>query len=107
MARTQINQTLYFVECDFGRIGRAFVEIDRDRNSRKSVIEDIASGEYRDVVTVLQMNPVEGRCRDVTDEILGEVSFASAMRAIGDVLEQDVQAAAFDHARDLRKHEVA
>lgn len=105
--RQQINQTLYFVECDFGRIGRAFVEIDRDRNSRQSVIEDIASGEYRDVLTVLEMNPVEGRCRDVTLEILGEVSFAAAMRAIGDILERDVQAAAFDHARDIRKVEIA
>lgn len=107
MPRTQIDQTLYFVECDFGRLGREFVAIDRDRNSRSSIIEDIASGEYRDVMTVLEMNPVEGRCRDVTNEILGEVSFLTAMRAIGDVLECDVQAAAFDHARDLRKHEAA
>lgn len=106
--RTQINQTLYFVECDFGRLGREFVAIDRDRNSRAAVIEDIASGEYRgEVLTVIEMNPVEGQCRDVTLEIMGEVSFLTAMRAIGDVLERDVQAAAFDHARDLRKHEVA
>src|SRR6202000_405123 len=97
MPRTQINQTLYFVECDFGRIGRSFVEIDRDRNSRKSVIEDIGSGEYRDVLTVLEMNPVEGRCRDVTDEIMGEVSFAVAMRAIEEALNCDRQAASFDH----------
>ncbi len=107
MARTQINQTLYFVECDFGRIGRSFVEIDRDRNSRQSVIDDIASGEYRDVLTVLEMNPVEGRCRDVTDEIFGEVSFAVAMRAIDEAMNYDPQAAKFDHARDLRKVEIA
>jgi hypothetical protein len=104
--RKSIDQTLYFIECDFGKLGRSFVEIDRDRNTRASVIEDIAAGEHRDVVTVLQLNPVEGHCRDVTTEILGEASFAVAMRAIGDVLSFDHQAARFDHARALR-NEVA
>lgn len=103
MPRTQINQTLYFVECDFGRLGRSFVEIDRDRNSRQSVIDDIASGKYRDVLTVLEMNPVEGRCRDVTDEIFGEIRFANEVADLA----ADRQAAKFDHARDLRKHEAA
>lgn len=107
MSRTPINQTLYFVECDFGRIGHAFVEIDRDRNSRKCVIEDIGSGEYRDVLTVLEANPVTGACRDVTDEIMGEVSFAAAKREVEDCLAADRQAAAWDHAGDLRKHEAA
>ena len=97
-----IDQVLYFIECDFGRIGRAFVEIDRDRNSRAAVIEDIGSGEYRDVLTVLEANPVTGACRDVTDEIMGEVRFASQLEAIREVM--DPQAARFDHARDLRKH---
>jgi hypothetical protein len=104
--RQTINQTLYFVECDFGRLGRAFVEIDRDRNSRKAIIEDIGAGEYRDVLTVLEANPVTCACRDVTDEIMGEVSFAAAMKAINDVM-SDPQAAKFDHARDQRKHEAA
>lgn len=105
MSRQPINQTLYFVEVDLGRLGLTFREIDRDRNSRACVIEDIASGEYRDVVTVLEANPVDGGCRDVTDEIFGEVSFAKAKKAIGDELDApDAQAAAWDHARDLRKH---
>lgn len=105
--RKPIDQVLYFIECDFGKLGRSFVEIDRDRNSRKSVIEDIACGEHRDVVTVLELNPVEGHCRDVTTEILGEASFAVAMRAIDEVLSFDPPATIFDHARDLRKVEIA
>lgn len=105
MTRQPINQTLYFVECDFGRLGLAFVEIDRDRNSRRAVIEDIGAGEYRDVVTVLEANPVTGGCRDVTDEIMGEVNFAAQIDAIREVM--DPQAARFDHAHDLRKHEAA
>jgi hypothetical protein len=103
--RKPIDQVLYFIECDFGKLGRSFVEIDRDRNSRASVIEDIACGEHRDVVTVLQLNPVEGHCRDITAEILGEASFAVAMLAIGEALGFDRVAANFDHVRDLRKHE--
>ncbi len=102
-----IDQSLFFIECDFGRIGRSFVEIDRDRNSRQCVIDDIGAGEYRDVLTVLEANPVSGKCKDVTDEILGEVSFAAAMSAISDVINATPQASAFDHARDHLKHEVA
>ncbi len=103
--RTPINQTLYFIESDFGRHGRAFIEIDRDRNSRQSVIDDIVSGCYRDVLTVLEVNPVEGRCRDVTEEIFAEVIFIRELRAIIDVMSaDDRQAAKFDHARDLRKN---
>jgi len=102
-----IDQSLFFIECDFGKLGRAFVEIDRDRNSRASVIEDIAAGEHRDVVTVLELNPVEGHSRDVTTEILGEVSFLAMVRAIGDVLERDIKAAVFDRVRDHRKLEIA
>ena len=41
---------LYFVEADFGRHGRAFVETDRDRNSRRQVIADIAQGQLENVV---------------------------------------------------------
>lgn len=103
--RQPINQTLYFVELDHGRNGKAFAQIDRDRNSRKAVIEDIGAGEYRDVLTVIEANPVSGACRDVTDEIMGEVSFAAQSEAIRAVM--DPQAAAFDHAHDLRKHEAA
>lgn len=74
-----IDQPLYFIECDFGKLGRAFVEIDRDSNSRKEIIENIVSGEYRDVVTVIECNPVERTSRDVTEDILNEAVLSGAI----------------------------
>jgi len=64
---------LYFVEADFGRHGLAFVETDRDKNSRRQVIEDIAQGQIENVIQVLEIVEDEGSCRDVTEDIAGEV----------------------------------
>src|ERR1700761_8459213 len=100
-SRKPITQILYFVEVNYGtKIGRAFVELDRDRNSREAVIEDIRTGQHRDVLTILEVDASAGRCRDVTLEILGEAQFAAELAEI------NRQADAFDHARDLLKHEV-
>jgi hypothetical protein len=62
---------LYLAECRFGRLGNAFRETDRDRNSRAEIVELIRSGEI-DVVKVIAIDEVEGTCSDVTDEIVGE-----------------------------------
>ena len=64
---------LYFVEADFGRHGRAFVETDRDKNSRRQVIEDIAQGQIENVIQVLEIVEDEGSCRDVTEDIACDV----------------------------------
>ena len=64
---------LYFVEADFGRHGRAFVETDRDKNSRTQVIADIAQGQLENVIQVLEIVEDEGSCRDVTEDIACEV----------------------------------
>ena len=64
---------LYFVEADFGRHGRAFVETDRDSNSRKQVVTDIAQGQLENVIQVLEIVEDEGSCRDVTEDIACEV----------------------------------
>jgi hypothetical protein len=60
---------LYFVEADFGRHGRAFVETDRDRNSRAQVIEDIADCQIENPIKVLEIFEDEGTARDVTEDI--------------------------------------
>lgn len=55
---------------------------------------------------LVHVKRIEGNfCEDVTEEILGAVRFDDNVEYIGNVLDQ--QAAAWDHARDLRKHEVA
>lgn len=40
---------------------------------RGSVVSLIASGEYEDLKQVLECNPAEGICRDVTEDICNEV----------------------------------
>jgi hypothetical protein len=67
---------LYFVEVDYGRSGRSFVETDRDKNSRQSVVRDIADGQYDSgkVVRVLEIFEEEEKCRDVTADIASEVT---------------------------------
>jgi hypothetical protein len=62
---------LYLAECRFGRFGNAFRETDRDRNSRDEIISLIRSGEI-DIIKVIEIDEAEGRCRDVTDEIVTE-----------------------------------
>jgi len=61
---------LYFVECDFGKIGTAFVETDRFRNSRQRVLENIAEGQYGRILRILEVVEDEGTCRDVTEDML-------------------------------------
>lgn len=61
---------IYFVECDFGKIGRAFIECDRNDNSRQQVIDDIREGQITRPIKVLEIFEDECSCRDVTEEIL-------------------------------------
>jgi hypothetical protein len=67
------DQTLYFVKADFGRLGKAFVETDPDANSRLQVVADIFTGEIKNPLQILECNPVEGICRDVTEDIARDV----------------------------------
>ena len=41
---------------------------------RATVVKDIADGQYEDLIQVIELNPVEGTCRDVTEDIAWEVS---------------------------------
>lgn len=98
------DQMIYFVLVDFGRpLGTAWVERSIENMDRKTTIADIARGEWgRDVevIKVLECNPVENICNDVTESILAE-----ALPEIHEVpTAAERQAWAFDHSHDLRKH---
>ena len=41
---------------------------------RKTVVRDIANGQYKRLAQVLGCNPAEGTCRDVTEDMAWEVS---------------------------------
>ena len=64
---------LYLAEVHLGRLGRVFLETDRDSNSRAHIVSLIRTGEH-DVVKVIEIDEVEGSCRDVTDDIVSEAA---------------------------------
>lgn len=41
---------------------------------RVTTVKDIAAGQYEDLTQVIEFNPAEGICRDVTEDIAWEVS---------------------------------
>lgn len=97
---------LYLIEADLGRIGRVFIETDRDSNSRARAIYLIRSGEVKPI-KVLEVCEDEGTVRDVTDELVSEAQQErdpATWEEIGNKLAA-LQAES-DHRRDLRKHEV-
>lgn len=76
---------------------RAAADLDR-----ATTVKDIADGQFDNVIQVLECNPVEGTCRDVTDEIL-----AAAGRSEDEITDHDYRTWRWDHERAYRKHEVA
>jgi hypothetical protein len=60
---------LFFVECDFGELGKQFIECDRNRSSFNQVVIDIIDGQIEDVIRVLEVYEDEGTCRDVTEDV--------------------------------------
>ena len=87
----------FVVMIDYGRRGREAV-VDPEV-TRREVISRIASCEYQNISFI---HEVAGHTvADVTDEILCEATLPELAGT-----EADIQASRFDHARDLRKHEV-
>lgn len=83
-----MSTVLYFLEIDLGKLGRCFVETSRDTNTRKGVVQDILSGEFENVVTVLEVIEDEKSCRNVTEDIAREV--ADALYASRDPVSYDM-----------------
>lgn len=86
----------FVVMIDYGRRGREAI-VDPEI-TRREVVSRIASGEYANISFIHEID--DFNVEDVTDDILAEA-------AVPEVATSDaaLQAAAFDHARDLRKHE--
>ena len=88
----------FVVMIDYGRRGREAV-VDPEI-TRREVVSRVASGEYSNICFV---HEVAGRSvEDITADILAEAALPNIAPDGA-----DLQAAQFDHARDLRKHEVA
>jgi hypothetical protein len=64
--------TVYLVEEDFGRNGRAYLETDAAAD-RETIIRSFISGQYDDPIRVIAFNTAEGWSRDVSEDIAYEV----------------------------------
>ncbi len=65
--------TVYQVLEDFGKLGRAWREIDESKADEQSIIEGILSGEYENPIRIVAFNTEEGWSRDATEDIAGKV----------------------------------
>lgn len=86
----------FVVMIDYGRRGREAI-VDPEI-TRREVISRIASGEYKNISFIHEI--ADCAVEDVTADILAEAALPEVMDAGA-----DLQAARFDHAHDLRKHE--
>jgi hypothetical protein len=77
MARTSSDYpndvTVYLVEEDFGRNGRAYRETGAAEGDRETIIRNFISGQYDRPVRVIAFNTAEGWSRDVSEDIAYEV----------------------------------
>jgi len=95
----QIATMQYFVVMiDYGRRGREAI-VDPEI-TRREVISRVVSGEYKNISFIHEI--ADSSVEDITADILAE----AALPEIG-TPGADLQASAFDRARDLRKHEPA
>lgn len=60
---------LYLVECDVGPHGTEFAPCNRNASSFDQVVSDIVTGQYEDVIKVLEIFEDEGTCRDITEDV--------------------------------------
>lgn len=95
LSRHDRSPMQYFVVMiDYGRRGREAI-VDPEI-TRREVVARIASGEYRNISFIHEI--ADSEVRDITADILSETSLPEV-----EAEEIDLQAARFDHLRDLRK----
>jgi hypothetical protein len=86
----------FVVMIDYGRRGREAI-VDPEI-TRREVISRIASGEYQNISFIHEV--ADFVVEDLTEEILAEAALPEIATSGA-----ELQAASFDHVRDLRKHE--
>ena len=67
------NRDVYLVLDDFGRLGRAWREIDEAGTSRATLIRNLIDEQYEIPVRIVAFNTAEGWSRDVTIDIADEL----------------------------------
>lgn len=65
--------TVYIVEDDFGRIGRAYRETDVEKADLETTIHNLITGQYSDPIRVVSFNTAERWSADVSEDIAREI----------------------------------
>ena len=69
----QASHDTYLVLDDFGRLGRAWREVDEEDTDRKALIRNLMDGQYGHPARIVAFNTAEGWSRDVTMDIADEL----------------------------------
>ena len=67
------EQTVYIVENDFGRLGRAYVETDSEYADLETTITTLLEGQYSHPVRIVAFNTAERWSQDVSEDIAHEL----------------------------------
>jgi hypothetical protein len=94
--RQRAPMQYFVVMIDYGRRGREAI-VDPEI-TRREVISRIVSGEYANISFIHEI--ADDAVEDITEEILTEAALPELPAS-----STELQAAGFDHVRDLRKHE--
>jgi hypothetical protein len=70
---TEIEQDIYLVLDDFGKLGRSWRETDEAGASRATLIRNLLDDQYENPVRIVAFNTNEGWSRDVTVDIADEL----------------------------------
>jgi hypothetical protein len=71
---------VYVVLDDFGKLGRAYREVDEEHTDRETVIRNLIDGQYNNRVRIVCFNTAEGWARDVTEDMAREIQDRTASK---------------------------
>ena len=76
-----VDETVYLVVEDFGKLGRAYRETDVERCDLETTIQDLIGGQYSNPIRVVSFNTAERWSQDVSEDIAREIQRRSIWRA--------------------------
>jgi hypothetical protein len=68
-----LDKMFVLIVNDYGPHGIAFAETGLADATFEKACEDLHSGQFSNPRAVIEFNPVEGRCRDITEEVMDVV----------------------------------
>ena len=93
--------TIYIVEDNFGRNGRAYRETDPEQADLETTIKDLISRQYNQPIRVVSFNTTEGWSQDVSSDIAQEIQRRHDI--IGEPLPAHIQDFVDDHTAPVRQ----